>query len=250
MSLTVVPSRFLAELKVRRVVAGLVFPALLAYTFQPFPKLYLPFSERLIFWFGVVGLALAVIWGSKYVTKTYFTGAYFSWRDVALVALILGLFVPSMWFLSYLLFSYGGQPAPDMLSVAPYGALLATGLVLIRGYDQPSAARPETAAVSPRLVKRLPGSFGGQIFRLTVRDHFVDVVTTEGTFTIRSRFSDAIAEMEPVSGHCTHRSHWVTDTAIDRVEKRGGKTFLRLKNNDLVPVSRKYKPQLEQDGLL
>ncbi|MDX1742426.1 MAG: LytTR family DNA-binding domain-containing protein [Ruegeria sp.] len=250
MSVTVVPNPFLAELKVRSVVAGLVFPPLLACAFQPFPMLYLSFSERLVFWFGVMGLALFVIWVSKTVTRTYFADAYFSWRDAALVALILGLFVPSMWLLSYLLFSLAGQPAPGMLSVARYGALLATGLVLTRGYNQPTAPLSETAPVSPRLAKRLPGSFRGQIYRLTVRDHFVDVVTTEGTFTIRSRFTDAIAEMEPVSGHCTHRSHWVTDAAIDRVEKRGGKTFLRLKNKDLVPVSRKYKPQLEQDGLL
>ncbi|MES0825971.1 LytTR family DNA-binding domain-containing protein [Ruegeria sp. SCP11] len=85
---------------------------------------------------------------------------------------------------------------------------------------------------------------------MTVRDHSVEVVTSEGTITIRSRFTDAIAEMELVSGHCAHRSHWVADDAIVGVERKGGMTFLRLRNNDLVPVSRKYKPMLEQDGIV
>ena len=68
--------------------------------------------------------------------------------------------------------------------------------------------------------------------------------------TIRSRFYDAVAEMEPVQGHFTHRSHWVVDRAISGVERQGGKTALRLSNGDLVPVSRTYKPMLEQDGVV
>ena len=56
--------------------------------------------------------------------------------------------------------------------------------------------------------------------------------------------------MEPISGHCTHRSHWVTDAAILEIQKNNGKTYLRLRNDDLVPVSRKYKPKLEEDGVI
>ncbi|MEZ5714276.1 MAG: LytTR family DNA-binding domain-containing protein [Paracoccaceae bacterium] len=64
--------------------------------------------------------------------------------------------------------------------------------------------------------------------------------------TIRLRFSDAIAEMEPMQGYCTHRSHWVSHAAISGVEREPGKLFLRLVNGDRVPVSRKYRPELEK----
>ena len=102
----------------------------------------------------------------------------------------------------------------------------------------------------PRLLDRLPEDVAGEVFRLSGRDHHVEVVTATGTATVRMRFSDAIAEMEPVRGHCAHRSHWVSEAAIRDVERDGAKIFLRLVNDDQVPVSRKYKPHLEDAGIL
>ncbi|WP_420586428.1 LytTR family DNA-binding domain-containing protein [Ruegeria sp.] len=197
-----------------------------------------------------MGLALGVTWIARQVTQKWFADTRFSWRDVALVLVILALFAPALWLMSCLLFTVGGQQTPNFLSVAPYGALFATGLVLVRGHSPENEPAEEPALLQPRLIKRLPQGFHGTVYRLTVQDHFVNVVTSEGTFTIRSRFTDAIAEMEPVPGHCTHRSHWVTDAAIDGIEKADGKLRLRLKNGDLVPVSRKYKPMLEEDGIV
>ncbi len=168
-------------------------------------------------------------------------------RDFAFVLLILTLFAPSLWFLTWILFTLNGLMAPGILKVAPYGLLFATGLLLVRQREETAAPVFEPR---PRLFNRLPATFEGQVYRLTVRDHYVDVVTSDGTFTIRSRFTDAIAEMEPVQGHCTHRSHWVVDSAIVGVEKEKGKSFLHLSNGDQVPVSRKYKQQLVDDGLL
>lgn len=246
----VLPSSILPALTLRRAIAGFAFPPLLACAFQPFPDLDLTYVQRLVFWVGVMALALCTTWVVKGLAQRFFADPRFSWRDIALVAVILALIVPPLWLMSYLLITIGGHQAPDVLSVTPYGALFATGLVLARGYSLAKPQQENAARPLPRLVKRLPVSFSGQVYRLTVRDHAVDVVTSEGTFTIRSRFTDAIAEMEPVPGHCTHRSHWVTDDAIVRAERQAGKTFVRLKNNDLVPVSRKYKPMLEQDGLL
>ncbi|CUK04712.1 LytTr DNA-binding domain protein [Ruegeria denitrificans] len=249
--MTAEANTILAKLTLRRVIAGVAFPPLLASAFQPFPTIYLTYPQRLVFWIGVMGLALCVTWIVRQVAQKYFVQAHFTWRDFALVLVILALFVPSVWLMSYLLFTVGGQRAPDVLAVIPYGALFATGLVLTHGHRQVNETdSPHIVRPSPRLTKRLPETFSGQIYRLTGRNHAIDVVTSEGTFTIRSRLTDAIAEMEPIPGHCTHRSHWVADYAITGVEKIEGKTYLRLANTDLVPVSRKYKPELEQDGII
>lgn len=235
----------------QRVIAGLVFLPLLAYAFPPFLVADLPFYLRLLFWTGVMVLGLSVTWLSGKLIQGKLDRMQMPLRDFANVVLILALFTPSLWLLAWLLFTYGDKMPPELSTVASYSTLLVTGLVLLRRSEQgkPEVAE-ETSAPSPRLVNRLPQGFEGEIYRLTVRDHNVDVVTSQGTFTIRSRFTDAIAEMEPIPGHCTHRSHWVTDASIIRVDRRDGKIYLRLKNGDLVPVSRKYKPMLEEDGLL
>lgn len=243
-------SPILAEATLRKVIAVLVFPPLLASAFQPFSVIDLTYFQRLAFWVGVLVLALCVTWTARQVMRTCFSDVHLSWRDTALVLVNLTLFVPTLWVLSYLLITTNGQQAPGFLSVAPYGALFVTGLVLVRGHRQTEMPPEVIEPALPRLAKRLPETFQGQIFRLTVRDHAVDVVTSEGTFSIRSRLTDAIAEMEPVPGHCTHRSHWVADAAIAGVERQGGKSYVRLINGDLVPVSRKYKPMLEQDGVI
>lgn len=234
----------------QRVVAGLVFLPLLAYAFPPFHDSDLSFGLRLVFWAGVMVLALTVTGLARKLMRKNPVFLNVPARDLAFVTLTLALFTPSLWMLAWVLFTCGGYMAPDAERVVVYGALFATGLMLVQRNDLNAAASTESDPEKPRLVKRLPPGFNGKIYRLTVRDHNVDVVTSEGTFTLRSRFTDAIAEMEPVPGHCSHRSHWVTDASIVSVERKGGKTFLKLVNDDLVPVSRKYKPMLEEDGLI
>ncbi|WP_170769973.1 LytTR family DNA-binding domain-containing protein [Ruegeria lacuscaerulensis] len=237
----------LAEFTLRRVIAGFVFLPLLAFALQPFPELSLPFLSRLVFWSGVTALAIAATWAARRISCNWFRKLELSRRDLAVIPVILVLFLPCLWVMVWLLFAAQGAQSPGFLPVASYGALFATGLLITRS---PMPEAPGEIAVQPRLTRRLPKGFSGQIYRLAVRDHSVDVVTSEGTFTIRSRLSDAIDEMEPVLGYCTHRSHWVVGSAIAGVEKHGGKTFLRLENGDLVPISRKYKPMLEQQGIV
>ena len=239
----------LAQVSLQRVLAGIVFVPLMAYSFAPFRYLSLSFSQRLLFWSGVLLLACAAVWVAGRLVRQVLVYSDLVVRDLVFALLILMLFVPSLWLLTLVHFSLNGLMPPGFLMVVPYGVLFATGLLLVRQREKPQV--PETPArAGPRLFTRLPDGFEGQIYRLAVRDHSVDVITSDGVFTIRSRLTDAIAEMEPVPGRCTHRSHWIADAAIVGAEKQGGKTFLRICNDDLVPVSRKYKPMLEEEGLL
>ena len=113
---------------------------------------------------------------------------------------------------------------------------------------EPSHPHPQPR---PRLLRRLPEPMqDATILRLAGRNHAVAVVTDRGTETLRLRLSDAIEEMTPVEGLCTHRSHWVTRTAITGHVRESGKLFVTLENGDRVPVSRTYRPQLEAEGLV
>lgn len=116
---------------------------------------------------------------------------------------------------------------------------------------QLAISRTASEPPRPRLMRRLPGPLAdASILRLAGRNHVVEVVTDRGTETLRLRLSDAIDEMAPVEGLCTHRSHWVTRAAIAGHVRQSGKLFVTLENGDHVPVSRTFRPRLEAEGLV
>jgi hypothetical protein len=104
--------------------------------------------------------------------------------------------------------------------------------------------------VRPRLYRRIAEGDPGPILRIEAMDHFVNVVTPQAVYPLRLRFADAVEQMEGVEGIITHRSHWVARDAIAGVQCENGRLFLRMTNCALVPVSRKYRPALEEMGLL
>lgn len=119
--------------------------------------------------------------------------------------------------------------------------------------DRAAAADPSTKAKTPvpRLVRRLSVEGAPDIVRLEAQDHLIEVVTTAGREKLRMRFGDAIDEMEPVDGFCTHRSHWVAAAAVVAAERgKPGTMYLRLINGERVPVSRTYRPDVERRGYL
>lgn len=103
----------------------------------------------------------------------------------------------------------------------------------------------------PRLMRRLPESLQeAAVLRLKGRDHTAEVATDRGMAKLRLRLSDAIDEMESVDGLYTHRSHWVARAAVTGHVFERGKLFVTLVNGDRVPVSRTYRPHLEELGLV
>ncbi|WP_204113387.1 LytTR family transcriptional regulator DNA-binding domain-containing protein [Shimia biformata] len=116
----------------------------------------------------------------------------------------------------------------------------------------PEESRPVSApallpdACQPRLLRRLSAQWEGQIFNLSVEDHLVIVANNHREERLRMRFGDAIDEMDGVLGIRVHRSHWVAQHAIDRIERSKGRVFVALTNGARVPVSRTYLPALER----
>lgn len=103
----------------------------------------------------------------------------------------------------------------------------------------------------PRLMRRLPDHAKGLILRITAKNHHVEVATENGQVELRMRFTDAIGEMDPIAGICVHRSHWVTLSAITKVERiNAHKICVHLSNGDEIPASRKYRVNLVEAGLM
>lgn len=109
---------------------------------------------------------------------------------------------------------------------------------------------PEDRPPPPRLLQRLEPAARGDLWAISVRDHYVDIQTSAGVSSILLRFGDAMAEAAAVDGAQLHRSHWVAWAAVAAVERDGAKLFVRLKHGARVPVSKNHRAKLEARGLI
>lgn len=105
---------------------------------------------------------------------------------------------------------------------------------------------PKTLA---RIQLRLPEAIRGDLIAMSVRDHYVDVVTENGSVGLLMRLSDAVEETGPTEGARVHRSHWVAWDAVEGVEKSAERLQLRMRNGAVVPVSKTYRALVEERGI-
>lgn len=171
-----------------------------------------------------------------------------------LVGIVLG---PIVWLLRGWMDPVLGHEDLSPIKITIRTFFIAAGIFVVRrqiGAEVPTRywLQPEPdIPTQTRLHRRLSCPPFAEIHRLSADDHSVEVATSAGVETLRLRLVDAIEEMEPVAGICTHRSHWVAFSAISGIERENaGKLFVILKNGDRVPVSRKYRPNLETAGLI
>lgn len=100
-----------------------------------------------------------------------------------------------------------------------------------------------------RIIQRLPAAMQGDLISISVRDHYVDVVTDKGTASLLMRLSDAMAETDPCDGAQVHRSHWVSWDAVEGLEKTQDRFVLLMRQGGAVPVSKPYRRLVEARGI-
>ena len=222
--------------------------------------------HRLVFWTLVVVISVLMAgWFTRLAHRL--VGLRRPWlRDLVIVGLMTAFFTPVLIGLSVQLMDVKVASLDDMVTFPQFVAIISLCVTTSRRIitrrwpgasrtpvsEADAAAEPSSPEPAPqaRLMRRLPDGFEGPILRLAVEDHFVDVIAPGDTQRLRMRFADAIDEMDPIEGFCTHRSHWVAREAVERVDREGGRLFVVLTNGDRVPVSRTYRPRVEQAGLI
>lgn len=226
------------------------------------------FGPRALYWGGIVWGAVLVGFAVQAVMRLL-TGEPTGWAGVLAESLLVAAVVAPLvvlWRTTASGWSEGLEVLPVSITVNTFVISLAifafAHLLSLNDAgatdgaapaEAEAEAPPPTAAPRPeaRLLRRLPEEATGDILRLTANNHHVDVITTQGLVTLRLRLTDAIDEMDPVEGFCVHRSHWVTQSAILRVEKvTAHKTEVILSNGDRIPVGRKYRENLVKAGFL
>jgi len=196
--------------------------------------------QRAIYWTSVVGLAGLVISLVKaFVDDRYSTLNF--WRySLVLSAVFAIIYTPVLVVLAHGLTGHLRQeitPPAELFFIA-FGTSMAFCHLryFVAGDDR---------TVPPRLFRRFVDSEAGQVFRISVRDHYVDVFTDRGIETLLLRFRDAIDELDDIPGLQVHRSHWVSEQAVCGLEIDAGRLFLRLTDDSRVPVSRGYRAEVE-----
>jgi DNA-binding LytR/AlgR family response regulator len=130
--------------------------------------------------------------------------------------------------LTYLTSSHALQPPTPHAPAAP---------------AEPSASAEAVREIPP-LVQRLKPENRGRLLRLSVQDHYTEVVTSRGRELVLLRFSDALNETAGVSGRRIHRSHWVADDHVKGIARERGKLFVETADGTLIPVSRPYEAEI------
>jgi DNA-binding LytR/AlgR family response regulator len=102
------------------------------------------------------------------------------------------------------------------------------------------AADGRNPALQAPILSRLKPENRGALIRLTVRDHYTEVVTTRGRELILLRFGDALTEIGNTEGIRLHRSHWIAADHVDRLKRDNGKLFVIARDGSEMPVSRSY----------
>lgn len=212
----------------------------------------MPLGGRILFWSGLVALGLVIVIALRLGIQRWLP-RWTGWWETALLAPgFTLLFTPVLWTIVEVVSggTHGmdpGKMAFAVLMVPVFTRALRNVAEGIRG-DAAQDASPE-ASREPPILRRLPETSGRRILRISVRDHYVEIVTDRAIQSVLMRFSDAIVETEGIPGLQVHRSHWVAEDAVRAVERVRGRMFLTLEDGSRVPVSRGFRDAVEGAGL-
>ena len=87
-----------------------------------------------------------------------------------------------------------------------------------------------------------------RLIAVAAEDHFVRVLTDQGSELLSMRFGDALDELALAHGYRTHRSWWVAADAILAVRWTRGVGEARLAGGHVAPISRAFAPILKEAG--
>lgn len=209
----------------------------------------LSFGERLLYW--PILIAVAVIVSSAIRA---FVHGFPAMRGTLRGAVVTAFLISATLSLPlHLAVNWHFDPMndglPGFLEVFLVIFSLSLGICALRIAVADDAA-PQTAPepvveLTPRLHRRIEPALQGQIWAISVRDHYVDVQTERGKVSLLMRFTDAMAEAEPTLGAQVHRSHWVAWQGVASVCRDGAKEILTLKNGHQIPVSRNHRDKVD-----
>lgn len=208
--------------------------------------------QRILFWMPLLGLGVLISIGVRAFVHGKLGLADFRHGSVLSTLLVCLLICPPYFLLIAASFAGNAPTLSLLLEIVLLVSSISLGVCALRMSvepDVPPEPGDQIFAPESRLLQRLEPQQRGVLWAISVRDHYVDVLTGQGTASLLMRFGDAVAEAG-VDGAQVHRSHWVAWDAVEAVEREGAKLFLRLKSGARVPVSKNHRDKLDARGLI
>jgi hypothetical protein len=103
------------------------------------------------------------------------------------------------------------------------------------------ASPPTCTAPFLDLVAR---EVGGDILSISSELHYVRVRTSTGSGMLLYNLRDAIRDLAGIAGTQIHRSHWVAQKHIARVEHKNGQKVCVLTDGTQLPISRRRQQEV------
>ena len=122
--------------------------------------------------------------------------------------------------------------------------IMITGISLIQSkWEERSALLKDVPLQNPGEVflKRLPVELGTDLICIVMEDHYLRVYTDKGEHLLLLRLKDALEELGDYSGLQVHRSWWVSEQAVIKIDRKDRKVILTMINGVEIPVSRTYQ---------
>ncbi len=214
------------------------------------------FPERLAFWL----LTSAFTFGAGFFISMFF-GEWF--QRAGLPEIIARLVAGSLaglpvalivWLIGLLLFEFNaGKNLPAFLVLFAQCAAISaavSALFILVPRQEPSVEAQSNDQVSSKsespFFDRLPIELGKDLISLQAQDHYLKITTKKGSEMVLLRMNDACKELADFDGMQVHRSWWVANDNVVRLEKNKAKISLVLSDGQTVPVSRGFAAAVKQ----
>lgn len=216
-----------------------------------------PLLPRLAYWMLVMWSGAALGHGVSTGIRSWGRLQAHPLLEGALIAFVIALPLTTIVIVANHLAFGGGFPSPGGMAGAFLSVLLIGGLITAVNYTTTPAAvaiagadiAAELPLPQPRFLDRLPLRLRhARLLAIEAEDHYLRVHTDAGSDLVLLRMTDAIAELDGLSGARTHRSWWVARDAVVGIESSAGRTTLTLAGGLVVPVSRGARPDLAAQG--
>ncbi|MCE9523871.1 MAG: LytTR family transcriptional regulator DNA-binding domain-containing protein [Alphaproteobacteria bacterium] len=237
-----------------------ILPGFVLSLLGPFGSFAAPVWMRFAYWMPTMALAACIgagisIWSERAPVFTARPLARYLFVTTGMTAAMTGV----AWGMGTLVFGPGAiRFSPQFIFyvwlITMVVSMISAILRARRDTRIEVAAAPVLAAspaLPPSLTARLPAKLkGGTILALQAEDHYVRIHTDKGSDLVLMRLADATEQMGATPGARTHRSWWVSKSAVKSIRRDNGRVALVLTNDTEAPVSRGYASELREAGWL
>ncbi|RUM21430.1 LytTR family transcriptional regulator [Rhizobium vallis] len=209
------------------------------------------FGERLAYWLSLHALAWSIAILCAIIAERLLQGIIVS-MFARMMAGALAAALPIGFAIGLVDYAFTGEATT--LESGLWRALFSVplcGLFCFLSYMAMSekiaeAAAPEENHPDASILDRLKPENRGPLLRISVRDHYTEVVTSRGRELVLLRFADALKETASTSGLRVHRSHWVADAHVEGVKRDNGRLTILTRDGTEIPVSRSYTEEVRR----